>query len=190
MLKKPALIASVFVLAAITVAGLAYEAGQGESAYPAIGTVQVAFTPEQDATHLIVVALRQAKTSAYVQAFSFTSNEIAFALIEAKQRGVDVQVIADGEQMRRLDHNKLALMQRAGVQVWLDEQHQSAHNKVIVIDAHGASPVVITGSMNFTYSGQFKNAENVLILRGNPALTEAYRTNWQRHRNHALPYRP
>jgi len=157
---------------------------------PATGTVQVAFPPEDDANFLIASALREARKTVRVQAYSFTSNEIAFALIEAKRRGVDVQLIADGEQMRRLEHHKLGLLERSGIRIWLDEQHQSAHNKIILIDADTPQSTVITGSMNFTYSGQFKNAENVLILRGNKALAEAYGDNWQRHCNHAVPFKP
>lgn len=155
---------------------------------PATGTVQVAFPPEDNANGLIVHALREAKKSVLVQAFSFTSNEISFGLIEAKRRGVDVRMIVDGEQLAKLENNRVGLVAQAGVPVWLDEQHQSAHNKVMVIDAETANPIVVTGSMNFTYSGQFKNAENLLVLRGNKALAEAYAANWQRHKQHAQPY--
>ena len=157
---------------------------------PAIGTVQVAFPPEEDANSLIVHALRDARKMIRAQAFSFTSNEIAFALIAAKQRGVDVIMIADAEQMRKLENHKLTLMHRGGVRIWLDQQHQSAHNKIIIIDGEEPNPTVITGSMNFTYSGQFKNAENALVLRGNKALADRYSANWQRHFNHATPYVP
>jgi phosphatidylserine/phosphatidylglycerophosphate/cardiolipin synthase-like enzyme len=47
---------------------------------------------------------------------------------------------------------------------------------------------VITGSYNFTWSAQARNAENLLILRDNPALAETYLKNWQRHRRDAEPY--
>lgn len=151
---------------------------------PATGSVQVLFTPGQNATGTLVEALRQARHSILVQSYSFTSNEIAFALIEAKRRGVDVQVVSDAEQTRKLEHNRVPLLAQAGVKVWLDEQHQSAHNKVMVIDGE----TVVTGSMNFTYAGQFKNAENMLILRGNKPLADAYIANWQRHKQHALPF--
>ena len=169
-------------------AALAYDDTRSTKTLPATGTVQVAFPPDEDANGLIVNAIREARKTIQVQAFSFTSNEIAFALIAAKRRGVDVQVIADAEQMRKLEHNKLGLMYQAGVRIWLDAQHQSAHNKIMVIDSESRNPTVITGSMNFTYSGQFKNAENVLILRGNKPLADAYSANWQRHRNHAMPF--
>lgn len=156
---------------------------------PAIGTVQVLFTPGQNATGTLVEAIRQARQAILVQSYSFTSNEIAFALIEAKRRGVDVQVVSDAEQARKHEYNRVPLLAQAGVKVWLDEQHQSAHNKVMVIDGGSTNPVVVTGSMNFTYAGQFKNAENMLILRGNKPLAEAYIANWQHHKQHALPFR-
>lgn len=168
--------------------GLAIHTGCGyATALPGNATVELAFPPEQDANGIIVNALRLAKHQIRVQAFSFTSNEIAFALIAAQRRGVEVQIIADAEQAQKLDNSKLGLMHRAGIKIWLDAQHQSAHNKIIIIDEDSATPAVVTGSMNFTYSGQFKNAENVLILRGNKDLASAYAANWQRHRNHATP---
>ena len=43
-------------------------------------------------------------------------------------------------------------------------------------------PVVITGSYNYTWSAQARNAENLLLVRGNLALTKKYLDNWQRHR--------
>lgn len=170
-------------------AAMAFDDDLAAKAMPAVGTVQVAFPPDGNANALIVQALREAKRSVLVQAFSFTSNEIAFALIAARRRGVDVRMIVDGEQVEKLDNNRVGLVARAGIPVWLDEQHQSAHNKVMVIDADAANPVVVTGSMNFTYSGQFKNAENLLVLRGNRALAEAYAANWRHHRQHARPFR-
>ncbi len=187
-MRKLLLLALPLLLSAVT--ATAYDTSRSTKTLPASGTVQVAFPPDEDANALIVHALREARNTIRVQAFSFTSNEIAFALIEAKRRGVDVQLIADAEQTRKLENNKLGLMYRNGVRIWLDQQHQSAHNKVIVIDDDGPNPTVVTGSMNFTYSGQFKNAENALILRGNKPLADAYSANWQRHFNHATPYRP
>lgn len=173
-----------------TMSAAAFDNGGSAKALPATGTIQVAFPPEEDANGLIVNALREARKSVRVQAFSFTSNEVSFALIAAKRRGVDVQVIADSEQARKLENHKLGLLHQNGIRVWLDEQHQSAHNKVMLIDGESTSPTLLTGSMNFTYSGQFKNAENLLVMRGNKALADAYGANWQRHFNHATPYRP
>jgi phosphatidylserine/phosphatidylglycerophosphate/cardiolipin synthase-like enzyme len=76
---------------------------------------------------------------------------------------------------------------RAGVPLLSDSQHAAAHNKVIVIDSGAADCAVVTGSFNFTYAAQHRNAENALILRGNAPLCEAYFNNWRRHQLHSQP---
>lgn len=167
----------------------AFEQPQGirSHAVAASGTLQVLFTPEDNATGQIVQAIEHAQKQVLVQTFSFTSREIAQALIVAKQRGVDVQVITDAEQMLRMERSKVPTVAAGGVPVFVDSRHDSAHNKVMVIDAGSASPSVITGSFNFTHAAQFKNAENLLIFRGNRELTAAYLENWRRHREHSQP---
>ena len=167
----------------------AFEQPQGirSHAVAASGTLQVLFTPEDNATGQIVQAIEHAQKQVLVQTFSFTSREIAQALIVAKQRGVDVQVITDAEQILRMERSKVPTVAAGGVPVFVDSRHDSAHNKVMVIDAGSASPVVITGSFNFTHAAQFKNAENLLIFRGNRELTAAYLENWRRHREHSQP---
>jgi len=156
-------------------------------AVAASGTLQVLFTPDDDATTLIRQAIYDARTQVLVQAYSFTSKSIAEALINAKRRGVDVQLITDAEQMVRMERSKVPTIAAGGVPVYVDSRHDSAHNKVMVIDAGSASPVVITGSFNFTHAAQFRNAENLLIFRGNRELTAAYLENWRRHREHSQP---
>jgi phosphatidylserine/phosphatidylglycerophosphate/cardiolipin synthase-like enzyme len=154
------------------------------------GTAQLAFTPGDDAGALVVNAIRQARSQILVQAYSLTHRAIAGALIAARQRGVDVQVIADREQDRHIETSLVSRLAEHGVSVYLDGEHSAAHNKVMIIDNGLPDAAVITGSFNFTTAAQFRNAENLLILRGNPLLAEAYAANWRRHRTHSLPLRP
>jgi phosphatidylserine/phosphatidylglycerophosphate/cardiolipin synthase-like enzyme len=156
---------------------------------PATGTVQVAFTPGDDAGKLIADAINSAQRQVLVQAFSFTHRKIADALIAAKQRGVDVKVVADKEQTHRIPTSVIARIAAGGVPVFIDSAHNSAHNKVMVIDAGSPETALITGSFNFTQAAQHKNSENVLVIRGNKALTDLYLKNWQQHYEHSEPYR-
>jgi phosphatidylserine/phosphatidylglycerophosphate/cardiolipin synthase-like enzyme len=151
--------------------------------------VQVAFTPGQDAGKLIADAIDDARIQVLVQAFSFTHRRIADALIEARHRGVDVKVIADREQTEKIPTSLIARMASQGVPVFMDSNHSSAHNKVMLIDAGSAQATLITGSFNFTHAAQHKNAENVLVMRGNSALVDLYLENWLDHFSHARPYR-
>lgn len=156
---------------------------------PGIGTIEYAFTPGDDAAGLIVRAIDGARSQILVQAFSFTHTGIAGALIRAKRRGLDVQVIADPEQIDLIDHNVIPQLVEAGIPVFTDAEHAAAHNKVMLIDAGAKAPVLITGSFNFTHAAQFRNAENLLVFRGNHELTRAYLDNWMRHLKHSTRFR-
>lgn len=161
---------------------------QTPQVFPAQGTMQVAFTPWDNAEAMIVEAIRQAKRQILLQAFSFTSRALANALVAARRRGVDVQVMADREQTFSGEASRIPDLVQAGIPVALEVRYQSAHSKVMVIDAGAADAAVITGSYNWTYAAQFKNAENVLILRHNPDVANAYAANWRRHFADTLPY--
>lgn len=152
-------------------------------------TIELAFTPGEDAAALIIGTIDAARRQVLVQAFSFTHDGIARALVAAHKRGVDVRLIADREQTRKMRREQISAIAAAGVPVLLDGEHLSAHDKVMIIDADDAkAAAVITGSYNFTKAAQYRNSENVLVLRGNTALAQAYRANWQRHSQHARPY--
>ena len=156
---------------------------------PGTGTIEYAFTPGDDASALIVRAIDGARFQVLVQAFSFTHVEIAGALIRGIRRGLDVQVIADAGQIDLIAHNVIPQLIEAGVPVFTDVEHAAAHNKVMVIDAGAKTPVLITGSFNFTHAAQFRNAENLLVFRGNHELTRAYLENWMRHLKHSIRFR-
>ncbi len=186
-------IRSVPLLAFLALCGsaAAFELPFAARVQPAIatsGTVQVAFSPEDDAGEIIVQAIRGAKKQVLVQAFSFTHRKIAEALIEARRRGVEVQLIADREQVKRMERGLVPQIAADGVPTFIDSDHDSAHSKIMIIDAGTAQAAVITGSFNFTHAAQYKNAENLLLFRGNPQLTQAYLANWQRHRAHSRPF--
>ncbi len=179
---KPAFL----LLPLLLVAGLDVRAGE-PLLLAARGTAQVAFTPGDDAGALVVEAIGKARKQILVQAYSFTHKGIAEALAEARRRGVDVRMIADRQQMETIATSLVDWLAEQGVPVWIDADHAAAHNKVMVIDNGTADAAVITGSFNFTHAAQYRNAENLLILRGHGTLAEAYAANWRRHRIHSLP---
>lgn len=149
----------------------------------ASGTVEVAFSPNGGATEVVVKEIGQARERILVQAFSFTSRDIADALVAAKRRGVEVLAILDKTNQND-KYTSATFLQHHGITVRIDNQHAIAHNKVMVIDGQD----VITGSMNFTRAAETKNAENVLVVRGNPELNKLYSQNWQDHWNHSSAY--
>ncbi|HIJ62493.1 MAG TPA: phospholipase D family protein [Rhodospirillaceae bacterium] len=145
------------------------ESGQ----FAAGAAYQLCFTPGEDCTGLIAAAIARARNRVLVQAYSFTSPEIAEALVEAHGRGVDVRAILD-KSHRRERHTAAAMLSRAGIPLAIDDTVSIAHNKVIIID----DDVVITGSFNFTKAAQDLNAENVILLRGDAGLVTRYTLHW------------
>lgn len=154
----------------------------------ASGTVEVLFTPWDDAEGALLREIGAAKKSIHAQAYLLTSRNIARALIAAHTQGIRLVLLADREMVLKSDKSLVPQLHEAGVEVYLETRYAAAHNKILLIDAEGDKPVVITGSYNFSFSAQARNAENLLILRGNRALTRTYLANWWRHRDEALPY--
>jgi phosphatidylserine/phosphatidylglycerophosphate/cardiolipin synthase-like enzyme len=145
---------------------------------PATGTVEVAFSPWDDAEGALLRAVAAAKKTIYVQAFLLTSRTLGRALIAAHQRGVAVLVLTDREMLAKGDNSQIPRLVEAGIPVWLEVRYQSAHNKIMLIDPEEPHPIVVTGSYNFTFSAQARNAENLLLLRDNPQLAQIYLANW------------
>ncbi|CAB1368665.1 phospholipase D family protein [Denitratisoma oestradiolicum] len=157
---------------------------------PASGSVEALFTPWDDAEGAILRSLGDARQAVYVQAYLLTSRNLARALVEAHLRGLRVEVLADAEMAGKGDSSQLPQLAAAGIPLRLETAYSAAHNKVMLIDPEGEHPVVITGSYNYTWSAQARNAENLLLLRDNPALARQYLNNWRRHRDQAEPYIP
>lgn len=149
------------------------------------GTVQAAFAPWDDIEGIIIARLAGARHQVLMQAYLLTNRKIVDALVAAHVRGVDVKVMMDRGQLDKNSTDRLHQLRAAGIPVWFETLYRSAHNKVIVIDAGQTSAAVITGSFNFTWSAQHRNAENILVLTGDGALVGRYAANWQRHREDA-----
>ena len=146
------------------------------------GQCDVYFSPNGGATMAIVNLIDSAQKSVYVLAYSFTSPEIANALILAKQKGIDVKVIVDSSQLTSRG-SKVAEVSAAGVPIWIDSKHSIAHNKVIIVDGR----YLETGSFNFSHAAEVSNAENALIcltLQG----AAVYKKNWDFHQSHSVKY--
>lgn len=145
--------------------------------------IQVTFSPNGGCTEAIVREIKAAKQSIQIQAYSFTSQPIAKALIDAQKRGVKIRAILD--KSNRTDRYSAAtFLLNQKCDVFIDDKHQIAHNKIIIID----EAVIITGSFNFSKAAEQSNAENLLVIRSHPELVKQYLANWDAHLKHSQPY--
>lgn len=135
--------------------------------------IKLCFTPGTQCRYHILKTLEKAQKSIYVQSFSFTSKEIAAALIAAQSRGIKVQILADRSQLTD-QYSQIPNLRSRGVSVAIDRVPGIAHNKVIIIDEE----VVLTGSYNWTNAAEKRNAENLLFIR-DPKVAARYLENFK-----------
>jgi phosphatidylserine/phosphatidylglycerophosphate/cardiolipin synthase-like enzyme len=136
-------------------------------------------SPKGGCTDAIIREIKKARREILMLAYSFTAKPVAEALLEAKGRGVHIEILLDRSNEQETC-TELSFMIEQGLVPQIDAQHAMAHNKVILIDGR----TLITGSFDFTAQAEAENAENVLILRGRADLVQAYRDNFMEHKSH------
>jgi phosphatidylserine/phosphatidylglycerophosphate/cardiolipin synthase-like enzyme len=140
------------------------------------------FSPKGGCMEALVRELKAARKEILVQAYSFTSEPITMALVDAKKRGLHVEVLLDHSNEKE-QYSDLHIFLEHGLPPLIDSNHPIAHNKVMIID----QKTIVTGSYNFTNQAEHENAENMLIIKGNPELVRAYRQSFLAHKAHCKP---
>ncbi len=107
----------------------------------------------------IIPLINISKHYIYIPAFIVTHDDFANALINAKNRGVQVKLIVDATSPAA-SRSKVKYLRTAGIPVKVENYAGKVHSKSIIID----DKYIIAGSMNFSNSGENKNDENCLII--------------------------
>jgi phosphatidylserine/phosphatidylglycerophosphate/cardiolipin synthase-like enzyme len=165
--------------------GIALSFCKGLQAQSASPDIKVYFSPHGGCTEAVVRAVNAAQRQVLVEAYSFTSEPIAIALIAAEKRGVDVEVIVDKSQ-EKARGTEADLIAESGIPTFVDSAYKIAHDKVMIIDGTR----VITGSFNFTKSAEEYNAENLLVISNDPPLADQYTASWRQHLAQSHPFQP
>jgi phosphatidylserine/phosphatidylglycerophosphate/cardiolipin synthase-like enzyme len=145
--------------------------------------VKVFYSPKGGCTDAVVKEINASKNEILVQGYSFTSMDIAKALVDAFKRHIKIQVILDKSQ-RTEKYSSASFVANAGIPTYIDAKHSIAHNKIMIID----KSIVITGSFNFTKAAEEHNAENLLIIPSKE-LAASYMSNWEKHKDHSEIYK-
>lgn len=108
--------------------------------------------------------------------YSFTSQDIAEAIINAHERGVKVIIIADKSQVKD-SYSQIHALLKKSIDIFVDSKPSIAHNKLILID----NLITIGGSYNFTNADENRNTENVTIIK-NKEWTKLFIENFYRRK--------
>ena len=135
--------------------------------------VELYFSPQDGAMAQVVSEVQAAQTSIDFAIFFFTEDTLRDALIDAKNRGVAIRGLWDALGAGNASSDDEALC-AAGIPVKIENTAGKMHHKLMVIDAAGSDPTVVTGSLNWTAAADTRNSENTLIVHdGATAATYA-----------------
>ena len=122
--------------------------------------VETYFSPDDGAAARLEALIRSAQKSIHFMAFSFTSDDLAQAIIQQAAQGVSVQGVMEEAQVHSNTGSEYDRFISAGLDVRLDGNANNMHHKVMIIDRK----IVVTGSYNFTYNAETRNDENLLVI--------------------------
>ena len=137
--------------------------------------IEVYFSPEDGTLEHLLAAVNAAQESIYFLAYSFTSDELAAAMIERAHAGVTIGGVFETDQYLSNIGTEFDNLKNAGIDVRQDGNPLLMHHKVIIIDGQ----IVITGSYNFSENAEHNNDENTLIIH-NPDIAAQYLAEFQR----------
>ena len=126
------------------------------------------FSPEDEPMpHLISLASTAQKTLHFMT-FSFTDDDLANAIIQRAQAGVQVAGIFESRGANT-EASSCPPLLSAGLDVRLDGNKYTFHHKVLIVD----SAVVAVGSFNWSNNAANSNDENLLIIH-DPNIAALY----------------
>lgn len=119
----------------------------------------------QDIQNQILKELDEARVSIIVAMAWFTNQTIGNKLIEKHKEGLDVKVVIYDDGVNRCHGVNLDTIPIIKI-----KSHKGGimHNKFCVID----NQIVITGSYNWSSNAEFKNEENISIIRDNKTASD------------------
>lgn len=137
----------------------------------------------------IVGFIDEAKETLDVAVQEMESEPIARAFVRAKQRGVTIRMVLEGDYLiaaralsdpfdieaeEKNDTNRYLInaLWRAGIDVRTDYNPKIFHQKFIVRDLEGSKAALLTGSTNFTPTGTHHNLNHVVMIKGKSVARE------------------
>lgn len=132
--------------------------------------ISVHFSPQDKViTKQIIPLINNSTKYIYIPVFVITHKDFNTALVDARQRGVDVKIIVDATSAGS-KYSSVKYLRDNNIKIKTENRAGKMHMKSIIID----DKFCVICSMNFTKSGENYNDENVLIIE-NPSLAKAFK---------------
>ncbi len=123
---------------------------------------EVYFSPSDKADSKVINEIKNADEELLCGLLLFTRKQIKDVIVDNFNSMKDYRIIIeDPESSAEL----IGDLEEENIPYSVHDHDAIFHHKYGVIDEGGSDPTVITGSMNWTYSGGYKNDENTIIFR-------------------------
>lgn len=119
--------------------------------------VTTLFSPGDACGKHIRSLMREAQERLDICVFTISDNDIADAIKNAFDRGINVRIVTDNDKLWDEGSDIKALYEH-GIEVKIDQTDYHMHHKFMVVDGH----TVLTGSYNWTRSAAQFNHENII----------------------------
>lgn len=119
----------------------------------------VYFSPKGGCAETVKYWIEHANSSIHILIYSFTLDSISDELIEAYNRGVEVKVVFEEQQITK--YSEYQKLKAAGIEVRNDTNSNLMHNKIMIVDG----VVVLTGSFNWSANAENRNDENLIVIK-------------------------
>lgn len=145
---------------------------------PSGGLVEYCFSApggQTDCASRLIYWFNQAHVTIHIMIYSFTLSQVAQALIQAKQRGVDVKIAWDKTEVN-VQGSQYQNLVNAGIPIRIDHESgiELLHDKVAIVDGQ----IILTGSFNWSAEANLHDRENLIVINGQ-AWAAAYEQNFQ-----------
>jgi len=130
---------------------------QSQSDYELIA---ISFSRTQDTSTLLRQWISKSNQTIKLMLYCITQDPLSDALITAKNRGIDVDIVIDDSMVNTSGSDYQRIL-GSGIDIRNDSYSGLMHHKVMIIDGK----VVATGSYNWSAAAEDSNYENLIILR-------------------------
>ena len=134
------------------------------------------FSPNGGVRARFIAEINRAQSTMDIAIYSFTADEIRDALIQARNRGVQIRILADSSQAAN-QGSEIATLEGLGFNLKRSagESNGIMHNKFMIIDGR----LLVTGSYNWSVSAESYNFENAVFIQGSTVI-QSYTTDFNR----------
>jgi phosphatidylserine/phosphatidylglycerophosphate/cardiolipin synthase-like enzyme len=123
---------------------------------------------------VLAAAIDQVQSTLDIAAFEWNNPALNAAVLRARQRGVQVRMVADNEHTIDDTDSLIAQIAAAGIPIIYDQDPDLMHNKFMIMDR----VLVWTGSMNYTVNGVYRNNNNIVMLRS-PRVAQVFTVEFE-----------